>query len=420
MAEDAIISFQMSFGVEKRQESEASSYTTAGLPLPKVSIPKFDANYLQWQQFHDLFKKMINESSLPTIQKMWYSKLNLTGEAERLIRHLSLTEKNYGIAWNMLHKRFSNKRVLCNTLLQKLLDQAPISSDGKGIKTLHDNYKETLSALNNIDITTDSWDPILLHILTKKLDRQTDLLNEQSLLNKRELQSVKEFLEFLEQRFLTLEAISSEKPKKPIICAAGAKTKFSCLFCKKPNHSIFKCNDFLKKTPAERLNWTQKNKLCVKCLSPNHASKVCTKRYCFKCNKKHNTLLHLEKMSDTLDSITAASVSGRKAGYILLATARIIVQENNGQMTEFRALLDSGSQINAISAIKDNKNVLTGRKLKVGHPATYLQEIQGITIPVSTCTGRPSTYHKSYAERPSSYQRKSTKPAVNNGTAARD
>jgi len=56
-----------------------------------------------------------------------------------------------------------------------------------------------------------------------------------------------------------------------------------------------------------------------------------------------------------------------KSSYILLATARVIIQGGNGQKAEFRALLDSGSQINAISkrAIKMLSLKTTNAMLKI-------------------------------------------------------
>jgi len=95
-----------------------------------------------------------------------------------------------------------------------------ITNDSKTIKSLHGNVKETLSALNIIGIETDKWDPLLLCLLTKKLDRQNHLLYEQSVQNTRQIQPFNEFLNFREQRFLSLEAIGSEK---------GKKTKFLCI-----------------------------------------------------------------------------------------------------------------------------------------------------------------------------------------------
>jgi len=58
--------------------------------------------------------------------------------------------------------------------------------------------------------------------------------------------------------------------------------------------------------------------------------------------------VHLETKPDLSDSITAASASGKQSSYIFLATARVVIQKVNGQKAEFRAVLDSGSQVNAI------------------------------------------------------------------------
>jgi len=138
-----------------RKETTNSSPTSA-VHYPKVAQPKFDGEYFKWQQFRDIFKKMIYESTLPTLQKMWYLKTNVNGEAERLIRHLSLTEANYSTAWKTLEERFNNKRVLSNTLIQKILEHSMITNDSKTIKSLHGNVKETLFALNNIGIETDN------------------------------------------------------------------------------------------------------------------------------------------------------------------------------------------------------------------------------------------------------------------------
>jgi len=63
-----------------------------------------------------------------------------------------------------LEECFNNKRVLSNKYKVK-------TNDSKTIKSLHNNVKETLSALNNISIETDKWDPLLgLCLLTKNLD----------------------------------------------------------------------------------------------------------------------------------------------------------------------------------------------------------------------------------------------------------
>ena len=136
---------------------------------------------------------------------MWYLKMNLTGEAERLIRHLQLTAANYETAWEMLNKRF-DKRVTI-TALQNLFEKQMVNNTALTIKNFHDGIKESLSALKNLDIDVDSWDPLLIYHLTKNLNRQVLTAYEQSISNNQELQKMEAFLDFLHQRFLALEVV---------------------------------------------------------------------------------------------------------------------------------------------------------------------------------------------------------------------
>ncbi|XP_061399304.1 uncharacterized protein LOC133335025 [Musca vetustissima] len=92
------------------------------LPLPKVTIPQFNGDCLKWRQFYELFLETVDKQSLPSVQKMWYLKTNLSGEAGKLISHLSLTEDNYKTAWMLLQERYNNKRVLFSTLVERILN----------------------------------------------------------------------------------------------------------------------------------------------------------------------------------------------------------------------------------------------------------------------------------------------------------
>lgn len=138
------------------------------LPLPKVTIPQFNGDYLKWRQFHDLFSEMVDKQSIPAIQKMWYLKTNVSGEAEHLISQYALTDGNYSTAWKALQDRYNNKRVLVANLVEKILNQSAGTSSASAIKNLHDTTKECLLALNNIGIKTCYWDALLLQLLIKK------------------------------------------------------------------------------------------------------------------------------------------------------------------------------------------------------------------------------------------------------------
>jgi len=274
--------------------------STTNVPLPKINIPRFDGEYNKWHSFSNLFKEVVDKQPISTVQKFYYLKANLSGEAERLIKHLELTELNYKSAWDLLNDRYSNKRVLTATFVQQLVEHQGVTSDAKAIKGFHDLIQENLSALNNMDLNVSSWDPILLQILVKKLDRQTHVLYESQIKNPRELQTMDNFLKFLENRFQALEALGHKDKSKHHDNQSGVKTKATsaavtsnqCRFCAGTGHAIYYCRAFKALKPSERQNWVTQQKLCSKCIKANHSVQSCDARSCLKCKKNHNSLLH--------------------------------------------------------------------------------------------------------------------------------
>ncbi|XP_073821407.1 uncharacterized protein [Musca autumnalis] len=353
------------------------------LPLLKITIPKFNGDYLKWPAFFDLFTQLVNNQRIPTVQKMWYLKANLTGEAENLISHISATAENYEAAWEILQDRYNNKRVLVASLIHQLIDQPSTGSSAASIKQLHDVTQECLHALKNVGVDTPSWSPILLHLLSKKLDRSIYNQYERSIVNPRELQQVSQLLEFMETRFQSMEAMGQKEKPSSKSCATVASANQGnniCTLSKNGTHKLYHCQNFLKMTPPERLNFTQKQKRCVNCLKAGHSSKQCTARCCMKCNKKHNTLLHLERKQGSTNKqdsrMTLSGETGTKpaggvavntessnnqeatslaaankeqiSSYVLLSTAVVKIKVDEAEV-ECRALLDSGSQVNFIT-----------------------------------------------------------------------
>lgn len=374
---------------ERRPQSEQNNV----LPLPKVTIPQFNGDYLQWRTFFDLFSQLVDKQRIPTVQKMWYLKSNVAGEAGKLISHLSATADNYDTAWKMLQERYNNQRVLVATIIQQLLDQPSGGSSAAAIKQLHDITQECLHALQNIGVNTTTWDPILLHLLVKKLDRGIHVLYERSITNPKELPQIKHFLTFLETRFQSMEAMGQKEKSFAKVCATTASSnqnENACTLCKNGTHPLFRCQHFQQLTPPERLNFAQKQKLCVNCLKSGHSAKNCTSRSCTKCNKKHNSMLHLESAQissnqapsnvknnrnnfkgissvatsakDTPDTTPSRSCSPNDSAatslaaankqssnsYVLLSTAVVKVKGEHTEV-ECRALLDSGSQVNFVT-----------------------------------------------------------------------
>ncbi|XP_037929954.1 uncharacterized protein LOC119664555, partial [Teleopsis dalmanni] len=363
----------------KIETSIRSTYQSSAT-LPTISLPKFSGDYLSWRQFSDLFAQLIHNQRISDSQKLWYLKTNIQGEAEALIKHLQISDANYETAWQLLQSRYENKRVLVSAVLQRLTAQNSLYDHPtvQAIKNMHDTTKESLCELHNLNIETSTWDPILVHILLKKLNKNTHCSFEQTLTNPKEMPTIKQFLEFLELRFQSLEAIGLRdnavyKPNKRI--AVTMVCSDLCKVCNTDKHPIYYCKKFIEMTPPERLNWIQRQKLCVNCFKSDHKAKVCEAGSCKKCAKKHNTLLHLEQQSpkpsrapatntkstttlinaNESPSITATTNAKCTRNYVLLATAKVRIIANNGRTCDVRAILDSGSQVNLVTQRVINK-----------------------------------------------------------------
>ena len=64
--------------------------------LPKLNIPTFAGDVLQWQSFWDCFEAAVHHNrSITGVQKLNYLRAQLQGAALRAIAGLSLTHDNY-------------------------------------------------------------------------------------------------------------------------------------------------------------------------------------------------------------------------------------------------------------------------------------------------------------------------------------
>ncbi|XP_046802097.1 uncharacterized protein LOC124418773 [Lucilia cuprina] len=63
--------------------------------LPKITLPKFSGSYHDWRPFHDLFTSMIHSNSdLTAVEKFYYLKSSLSGEALQCISNLPVSSEN--------------------------------------------------------------------------------------------------------------------------------------------------------------------------------------------------------------------------------------------------------------------------------------------------------------------------------------
>lgn len=138
------------------------------------------------------------------------------------------------------------------------------SENSECLKTMHDTVYESLMSIKNLGVSTANWDPIICHILNKKLDTNTLVHYECQLDNVREPQSLKSMLSYLENRFMALQSATAKqearneyKPEykndKPSTSTPTSSVSSSvekiikCLICGQ-NHMAIKCNTLLNKS----------------------------------------------------------------------------------------------------------------------------------------------------------------------------
>jgi len=129
----------------------------------------------------------------------------------------------------------------------------------------------------------------------------------------------------------------------------------SCQYCNNP-HALDVCRKFSAQSVDERAKWARGKRICFSCLSPGHWAPSCkTTAKCTICPRRHHSLLH-STGKDITPSPEVASptvhtslLSGLGSPSVVLSTALVHIRDRSGSFQVVRALIDSASQINAIS-----------------------------------------------------------------------
>lgn len=381
--------------------------------LPPLNLPKFSGSYSEYLQFYDTFNSLIDQNqALSKVQKFYYLNSCLKGDAQNIVHSLEITEQNYDIAWDLLKKRYENKRIIINSHLKSIFELPTLTKENsQGLRSFLDSFLKDFRSLKNLGEPVDTWNSILVYILISKLDFSSKREWENSIKEHLIPPSIDDFIKFLTSRCQLLETIYINKNSgiesnkgtrgNPVLNNFSGQSKLKCYYCKE-NHCLYYCQKFINLTPQNRIKEVQKLNLCKNCLRLNHANIECTGQ-CKKCGKAHNTLLHIDNSSrqgsqnnqspiinsgsqDQKSQRTDITVVSQgqtpqqsnnavlqeqdsnielsnndSEGYInthcsqpintnvLLGTAEIFIKDNKNKYLKCRALLDGGSQSNFIT-----------------------------------------------------------------------
>lgn len=342
--------------VKKRESNSDSvpSQPTIRTKLPTINISTFTGKYADYVNFINLFKSLIHsDRSLDKVQKLHYLRSFVKDEPYDLIKNLPLECDSYDEALRLLDDRYFNKFRIITEHVNELLDLGAMAkSTSCSIREFVSKVKQSLSSLKNLGVGIEGWDPILICLLTRKLDAYTGRAYQLER-DPHKDPSIIELIEFLESRALALEnsqpqPFRESKPSwKAAMHLATGKPEPSCLYCKLKDHKIFMCQKFKLLPVTERISFVKENNLCKVCLNC-HKNKC---KYFFKCGdckQRHNTLLHTNEQTATSSPVTL--LSGNNTNNVLLPTAKVKLFGKDGKEVHCRAILDSGSQISLVTS----------------------------------------------------------------------
>ena len=144
--------------------------TRQGFKLPKMNIPVFSGEYLQWNSFWDLFNASVHTNeTLTDAQRLQYLKASLKGDPAKVISHLTNTDANYAGARDALQTRYANLRLVVTSHIRAMLEVPVMKSETAQEMRNLETFREQMQALETFGKPVHQWDAILVYHISEKL-----------------------------------------------------------------------------------------------------------------------------------------------------------------------------------------------------------------------------------------------------------
>ncbi|XP_062535225.1 uncharacterized protein LOC134204419 [Armigeres subalbatus] len=381
------------------------------IKLPEVKLPTFSGCVSEWITFRDTFKSLIDSNpQLSPIDKLSYLVASLSKDARKVVESVEHTAANYPVAWNLLEKRFDNKKLVVRTLIDALFSIEPLKRKCyESLMHLVDDFERNLCMIDKMGIPTKDWSVLLAHMVCSKLDSST-LKQWETYHKSTDVPKYEDVIKFLRTHLTVLQSLTPSKPRlldtpKPEsyrsqkskintvhTVTTTSTSPSSCPFCSTSPHYPFKCEAFQKLSVVQRFEQVKKKGLCINCFSSSHLVRNCTSGACRVCGQKHHTMLHqsqdrsstlLKPINSTVISQPSASNSSMQPtqsrqsstaesqsppanatslisttlvgsfrtvpATVLLQTAIVKIFDSHGHTHCARALLDPASQLSLVT-----------------------------------------------------------------------
>ena len=352
--------------------------------LPKLDLPRFDGNPLEWPTFISLFKCLVHDQPLTDTQRMTHLQRALVGNAKRAVEGMLTHGHLYREALKELEEQFGNEESVAGAYLKTIFDHPIVCEDNFAqlrsfYNTLHVavstlkslGYEHDLAATDNLrravqklpETIKTRWGEKRVEMLSKTatladLDkwlrervRAKSMISDQTLNSSQTKEMPKQGYGRRNNRnrppkdetkgaeFSTLTTTVSGKrevTRPPVKCPVCSQV-----------HKVEDCPDFKNLDVDQRAQRAKEKSLCFRCLnSSEHRAKQCTERRgcgVDNCPKHHHPLIH-----GAAPVFVGAAAVGCGSPGVLLQIVPLVVQTPKGDSVHTYALLDSGSQASLV------------------------------------------------------------------------
>ena len=362
-------------------QNKVESPKHGGLRLPQVDLLSFDGNIKNYKAFQDIFETVMKKSQLDPIERFTILRSKLSGDALNAVINLSLTEGNYLIAWEILNKRFLNKRISIEVNMKDIIfGPETVAKKADSLLQFMQGYQNAMHNLKDLGIDVNVESGCWMYPIMKRMDSYTLSRFEDFIGCTSEMPTVDQLNTFMEQEYSVNVRRQEEEPKK-IINSATTRTyatmdqrefrtsdqkQFKCFLCKE-NHAVINCSIF--KTSEDRIALLKEHKLCIYCGKHKWMYQVpCQQRDRLKCEiedcgQQHLTELHPK--SRISKSFLSKNESQDSSSGVIIPTAIINVLTDENNITKVRCLIDQCSQGSYITEDLVQKLKLKKKRINV-------------------------------------------------------
>ena len=340
------------------RESQPSSSTG----LPRLELPKFGGDPVEWRPFIAQFDAAVQSTSIPVVQKLIYLFSCLYGEAKSAVLSLPLTSANYEVAREILKKRFGNPANLISLYAHELVTLPPVPDhDVQEFRKFLDKFtsahRELKSLLAEVQDTSVTNDHLLGPLVCSKLPPSLQIVWSRSCSSPCERFNLDRVIGFAEQELAALKSLpesrshsvgrnNQRKPSAALVTADTTKDASLCPICQ-GEHVLSRCKEFTQLSPEQRGEEVKKLRRCFNCLGSHYRDACPSPKSCTVCNRRHHSMLHLREPVKVNASVTQA-----RSQRTLLQTAMVRVGTIG---LKARVLLDSGAERSYVSETFSNK-----------------------------------------------------------------